>query len=57
LAFAKRKKYVAAYACIRDALEAGVPQRELSEELRTVETALGVGLTGWKAKLVESKGA
>jgi hypothetical protein len=54
-AFAKRKKWVAAYACLRDALEAGVGERDLAEDLRQVEGALGVGLTGWKAKLVESK--
>src|SRR6185312_14547796 len=33
-AFIKRKKYVAAYACLRDALEAGVTEREIAEELR-----------------------
>jgi hypothetical protein len=56
-AFLKRKKWVAAYACLRDALEAGVAEREVAEELRQVEGALGVSLTGWKAKLVESKSA
>ena len=45
-AFLKRKKWVAAYACLRDALEAGVPERELADELRQVEAALGVALTG-----------
>jgi hypothetical protein len=54
-AFAKRKKWVAAYACLRDALDAGVAERDIAEDLRQVEGALGVGLTGWKAKLVESK--
>ncbi len=53
-AFAKRKKWVAAYACLRDALDAGVSERDIAEELRQIEGALGVGLTGWKAKLVES---
>ncbi|HEY3822802.1 MAG TPA: hypothetical protein VGL81_36810 [Polyangiaceae bacterium] len=53
--FLRRRKWVAAYACLRDALEAGVGERELAEELRQVEGALGVALTGWKAKLVESK--
>jgi hypothetical protein len=55
--FLRRRKWVAAYACLRDALEAGVSERELADELRQVEGALGVALTGWKAKLVESKGA
>ena len=54
--FLRRRKWVAAYACLRDALEAGVSERELADELRQVEGALGVALTGWKAKLVESKG-
>jgi hypothetical protein len=56
-AFLRRRKWVAAYACLRDALEAGVSERDLADELRQVEGALGVALTGWKAKLVESKGA
>ncbi len=53
--FLRRRRWVAAYACLRDALEAGVSERELADELRQVEGALGVALTGWKAKLVESK--
>src|SRR5271166_6262844 len=52
-AFLRRQRWVAAYACLRDALEAGVSERDLADELRQVESALGVGLTGWKAKLVE----
>ncbi|MGD0528190.1 MAG: hypothetical protein ABSE49_23855 [Polyangiaceae bacterium] len=53
--FLRRRKWVAAYACLRDALEAGVSERELADELRQVESTLGVALTGWKAKLVEGK--
>ena len=34
-AFLKRKRWVAAYACLRDALEAGVRERELADELRS----------------------
>jgi hypothetical protein len=52
-AFLKRKKFVAAYACLRDALEAGVGEREIAEELRTSENALGVALTAWKARTVQ----
>ena len=48
-AFLRRKKWVAAYACLRDALEAGVGEREIAEELRATESALGVALTAWKA--------
>jgi hypothetical protein len=54
-AFLRRRKWVAAYACLRDALEAGVSERELADDLRQVEGVLGVGLTGWKARLVENK--
>ena len=54
-AFLRRRKWVAAYACLRDALEAGVSERELADDLRQVEGALGVALTGWKATLVEKK--
>ncbi len=54
-AFLKRKKWVAAHACLRDALEAGVTERDLTDELRQVESALGVGLTAWKAKVLETK--
>jgi hypothetical protein len=51
-AFLQRKKWVAAYACLRDALRAGVGERELANELHEVETALGLALTGWKATVV-----
>jgi hypothetical protein len=53
-AFLKRQKWVAAYACLRDALKAGVTERELVDELREVESALGLPLTGWKATTLAS---
>ena len=56
-AFLRRKRYVAAYACLRDALDAGVRERDLADELRQCETVLGVALTGWTAKLVGGEGA
>ncbi len=52
-AFLRRKKWVAAYACLRDALEAGVVERDIAEELRATEGALGVALTAWKAKTLQ----
>jgi hypothetical protein len=55
-AYLKRKKFVAAYACLRDALEAGVGERDIADEIRACESALGVPLTGWKAKIVVAKG-
>ena len=51
-AFLKRKRYVAAFACVRDALDAGVGERDLAEELREIETRLGPGLTAWKARML-----
>jgi hypothetical protein len=51
-AFLQRRRYVAAYACLRDALAAGVGERDLADELREVETALGPSLTAWKAKML-----
>ena len=53
-AFLKRKKYVSAFACLREAIEAGVSERDLGSEVRECEAALGVPLTAWKAKLVAS---
>jgi tetratricopeptide (TPR) repeat protein len=53
-AFAQRKRFVSAYACLRDALEAGVSERDIADELRQVEQALGVALTAWKAKMLET---
>ena len=49
-AFLQRKKWVAAYACLRDALNAGVSEQELAEELREVEGELGGPIKRWKAK-------
>jgi hypothetical protein len=48
-ALLERKRYVAAYACFREAIEAGVAERDLQDELRQIETALGPSLTAWKA--------
>jgi tetratricopeptide (TPR) repeat protein len=56
-AFLKRKKFVAAYACLRDALEAGISEREIADELRVTEAALGVALTAWKARKVRATAA
>jgi hypothetical protein len=54
-AFMKRGRFVAAYACLRDALEAGVAERDLTDELRQVEAALGPALTAWRARKIEIK--
>jgi tetratricopeptide (TPR) repeat protein len=51
-ALAKRNRWVASYACLREALEAGVSERDLAEDLRAAESALGIPLTAWKARLI-----
>ena len=51
-AFLQRGRYVAAFSCIRDAIEAGVGERELADEIREIEQALGPSLTAWKARLL-----
>jgi tetratricopeptide (TPR) repeat protein len=48
-AYLLRKRHVAAYACLREALEAGVPEKEIEGEMRKIEGALGPALTAWKA--------
>ncbi len=48
-ALLERKRYVAAFACFRDAIDAGVAEREVEGELREIEKALGPALTAWKA--------
>lgn len=50
--FVERERFVAAYACLRDALEAGVPEAEVATELRAIEQRLGPALTAWKAHLL-----
>ena len=56
-AFLQRKRYVAAYACLREALEAGVAERDLADELRQIEGTLGLALTSWKARVITGPGA
>lgn len=56
-AFLLRKKFVAAYACLREALEAGVPEKDMADELRQAETALGQPLTAWKGQMLKAKPA
>ena len=48
-ALLERKRYVAAFACFRDAIDAGIPERDVETELREIEKALGPALTAWKA--------
>ncbi len=47
-AFMQRGRYVAAFACLQEALVAGVPDTSMTEELRHVEEKLGPSLALWK---------
>jgi tetratricopeptide (TPR) repeat protein len=51
-AFLQRKRYVAAFACLRQAVEAGVAERDLADDLRTIEAELGLALTAWKGRML-----
>jgi hypothetical protein len=54
-AFLRRKRYVAAFACLRAALDAGVAQGELGDEMRQIEAALGPALTALRARMLSTK--
>jgi hypothetical protein len=51
-AFIQRGRYVAAFACLKDAMAAGASEKDLAEDIRVVEAKLGPALTAWKAKLL-----
>ncbi|MCL2778802.1 MAG: hypothetical protein FWD73_12445 [Polyangiaceae bacterium] len=53
-AFTKRGRYVAAFACLKDALASGASEKELSDDIREVERMLGPALTAWKAHLLNA---
>lgn len=51
-AFVARGRYVAAYGCVREAMESGATEAELAEPVSAIEAKLGPALTNWKATLV-----
>jgi hypothetical protein len=51
-AFVRRKKFVAALACIREARSAGVSDADMVTEIREIEAALGTALTAWRGLLL-----
>jgi len=53
-AFVKRKRYVAALACVREARLVGVPDVELGEEIREIEQSLGTALTAWRGLVISA---
>jgi hypothetical protein len=56
-AYAKRGRYVAALACVREARAAGVSDAEMVEEIREIEAKLGTALTAWRGLVLSAKGA
>ncbi len=54
-AFLRRSRYVAAFSCVREAMDAGVSQGELADELRQIEKALGPALTALRARIISSR--
>ncbi len=53
-AFSARGKLVAAYACAREAMDAGIKESELPAEIHDVEAKLGSTLLAWKAARLSS---
>lgn len=51
-AFVKRQRFVAAFACVREARAAGVPDSEMMEVIREIEAKLGTALTAWRGLVV-----
>jgi len=54
-AYVKRQRYVAAFACVREARAAGVPDAELIEEIREIEAKLGTALTAFRGLVLSVK--
>lgn len=48
-AFVARKRYVAAFACLKEATAAGAKDGDVADSMREVETALGPKLTAYRA--------
>jgi hypothetical protein len=48
----QREKYVAAFACVREARSAGVADSDMVEEIREIEARLGTALTAWRGVVV-----
>lgn len=51
-AFVRRKRYVAALGCVREARNAGVSDADMVEEIREIESRLGTALTTWRGIMV-----
>ena len=53
-AFARRRRWVAALSCVREARLVGVPDVEMSDEIREIEQNLGTALTAWRGLVISA---
>jgi hypothetical protein len=51
-AFARRQRWVAALACVREARLVGVADGDMVEEIREIEQKLGTALTAWRGLVI-----
>jgi hypothetical protein len=56
LAFLERDKFVAAFACVRSAIDAGAPEADLVPVMQRIESTLGQPLVVWKVCALELAG-
>ncbi len=56
-AYVQRRRFVAAFACVREARAIGIAEQALAEELRAIEAALGTPLTAWRGLVASSASA
>jgi hypothetical protein len=53
-AFAKRERWLAALACVREARQAGVEETVMADEIRDIEARLGTPLTTWRGIMLST---
>jgi hypothetical protein len=51
-AFVRRQRFVAALACVREARLVGVPDTDMVQEIREIESSLGTALTAWRGLVI-----
>ncbi len=54
-AFARRRRFVAALACVREARMVGVSDADMVEEIREIEQSLGTSLTAWRGLVLSAR--
>jgi hypothetical protein len=53
-AFAARKRYVAALACVREARSVGVSEGDMVDVIHEIEASLGTALTAWRGLTISA---